>query len=367
MNIYFFQTKFGDTVDCIDIYKQPSFDHPLLKDHKIQIVPSSIPEETTTSNKKILSSTFRGSRIDNGFRNTRCPPGTVPIRRTKKEELVNAQYLLRKNNSIHINEYTPSPVNHHFISVEEFNEGEKRYYGSEAWMSVHGFELNHDQISTAQIWLQNGPEETINSIEFGWMIHPALFGDTDTRIFGYWTADGYDKTGCFNTFCPGFVQVSKEYYMGAKINPVSEYGKNPWVLPFKVYRDLETGNWWLDANHETIGYWPKEIFTHLADDASIMRYGGITMNKPQAPSPPMGNTYLPQLQDYTKTAFMMRMTYVDEKGATVKINPDVIQAKRNTTTDQYDIMFAGNIGGEYDITMAYGGPGVYVSGEPPAG
>ncbi|KAL0007396.1 hypothetical protein SO802_008898, partial [Lithocarpus litseifolius] len=30
------QTEFGHIVDCIDINKQPSFDHPLLKDHKIQ-------------------------------------------------------------------------------------------------------------------------------------------------------------------------------------------------------------------------------------------------------------------------------------------------------------------------------------------
>lgn len=31
------QTKYGYIVDCIDIYKQPAFDHPLLKDHKLQV------------------------------------------------------------------------------------------------------------------------------------------------------------------------------------------------------------------------------------------------------------------------------------------------------------------------------------------
>ncbi|KAI3934028.1 hypothetical protein MKW92_050753, partial [Papaver armeniacum] len=31
-----FQTKSGDILDCIDIYKQPAFDHPLLQNHKIQ-------------------------------------------------------------------------------------------------------------------------------------------------------------------------------------------------------------------------------------------------------------------------------------------------------------------------------------------
>lgn len=36
--LYFqFQTKIGDIIDCIDIYKQPAFDNPLLKNHKIQV------------------------------------------------------------------------------------------------------------------------------------------------------------------------------------------------------------------------------------------------------------------------------------------------------------------------------------------
>lgn len=31
------QTRHGDIYDCVDIYKQPAFDHPWLKDHKIQV------------------------------------------------------------------------------------------------------------------------------------------------------------------------------------------------------------------------------------------------------------------------------------------------------------------------------------------
>ncbi|RZC85397.1 hypothetical protein C5167_041580 [Papaver somniferum] len=332
------------------------------------MVPSSIPEEKTSSNN-ISSSIFRRPEIDTGLQNERCPPGSVPLRRTTKEELVHARYLLQqKNNSIHTNRYTQSPMYYHFVSVEEENKEGKPYFGSVAWMSVHGFELNHDQITTAQIWIQNGPPENINSIEVGWFIYPELSGNSFTRTFGYWTADGSNQTGCFNMFCPGFVQVSNRSYLGQQILPLSEeYGGKVFVMTYKVFRDPKTGNWWFVSNDEAIGYWPKELFTHLADNASIMRYGGIAGNKPQAPAPPMGNTYLPQLQDYSKTAFMTRLQYVDEKGEAVKINPDNIQTKRNTTLDEYDILFAGNIGGEYGITMAYGGPGAYVSGEPPAG
>ncbi|XP_056159639.1 uncharacterized protein LOC130135159 [Syzygium oleosum] len=31
-----FKTMYGEIIDCIDLYKQPAFDHPLLKDHKLQ-------------------------------------------------------------------------------------------------------------------------------------------------------------------------------------------------------------------------------------------------------------------------------------------------------------------------------------------
>ncbi|KAK7835642.1 hypothetical protein CFP56_023307 [Quercus suber] len=27
----------GDTIDCVDIYQQPTFDHPFLKNHIIQV------------------------------------------------------------------------------------------------------------------------------------------------------------------------------------------------------------------------------------------------------------------------------------------------------------------------------------------
>ncbi|KAI3908475.1 hypothetical protein MKX01_009277 [Papaver californicum] len=317
------------------------------------MVPSSsIPEETTSEN---ISSIFQGVNIDNGFQNKRCPSGTIPIRRTKKEDLVNAQYLLEKANPIHTNAYTLSPMNHHFISVEEFSDG-KTYFGGAAKISVHGLKIDNNQFSTGQIWIQNGPTEEINSIESGWMIYPALFGDNRCRLFGYWTADGGNQTGCFNVLCSGFVQVSSEISLGAVMEQVSIYGKITLALPLTIYRDSQTGNWWLITT-KTIGYWPNEIFTHLANNASTIRYGGIAGAKPQTPTPPMGNGYLPRLDDYLRTAVIVKMKYVNEKGQFVGINTVGVQTKHDTNLDCYNGLFAGDIGGKLGITMAFGGPG----------
>lgn len=37
MIISVLQSPDGDTIDCVPVSKQPAFDHPFLKDHKIQV------------------------------------------------------------------------------------------------------------------------------------------------------------------------------------------------------------------------------------------------------------------------------------------------------------------------------------------
>ncbi|KAE8671368.1 hypothetical protein F3Y22_tig00111960pilonHSYRG00004 [Hibiscus syriacus] len=41
----------GDIIDCVHITHQPAFDHPFLKDHKIQMRPSYHPEGHFDENK----------------------------------------------------------------------------------------------------------------------------------------------------------------------------------------------------------------------------------------------------------------------------------------------------------------------------
>nr|GMD85507.1 uncharacterized protein LOC107016280 [Ipomoea batatas] len=39
-------------------------------------------------------------------------------------------------------------------------------------------------------------------------VHPALYGDSRTRLFSRWTSHNYGKTGCYINHCPGFVITS---------------------------------------------------------------------------------------------------------------------------------------------------------------
>ncbi|XP_026444285.1 uncharacterized protein LOC113344547 isoform X3 [Papaver somniferum] len=158
--------KLGDMYDCINIYKQPAFDHPLLRNHKIQMKPNVIQgEQIEESTSNMVSSDVR-------YKLKGCPSETVPIRRTTKEELVNAKHL---SNWI---------KRRHHVSAQPF--AEKQYYGARAEISLANPSIDPDKFSTSQIWIQNGPAEELNSIEFGWAVHPQLFGDNKTRVFGRW-------------------------------------------------------------------------------------------------------------------------------------------------------------------------------------
>lgn len=63
--------------------------------------PDSIPGEMTN---KVTSS----SSIFGGIQKERCPLGTVPIRRTTKEDLVNAKKIIKKTKLISLNNTYPN-------------------------------------------------------------------------------------------------------------------------------------------------------------------------------------------------------------------------------------------------------------------
>nr|POF20256.1 hypothetical protein CFP56_48221 [Quercus suber] len=80
----------GDIIDCVDIYKQPAFDHPLLKNHTIQMRPSSYPEGFSFDEINDISANSEPKFTQPWHLNGRCPEGTIPIRRTKEEDLLRA-------------------------------------------------------------------------------------------------------------------------------------------------------------------------------------------------------------------------------------------------------------------------------------
>ncbi|KAJ6314763.1 hypothetical protein OIU78_018280 [Salix suchowensis] len=45
----------GDIIDCVDIAHQPAFDHPLVRNHTIQMRPSFRPEGVVSGESDVVS------------------------------------------------------------------------------------------------------------------------------------------------------------------------------------------------------------------------------------------------------------------------------------------------------------------------
>ncbi|KAF5478252.1 hypothetical protein F2P56_004828 [Juglans regia] len=293
-----FQTEYGDIVDCVDIYKQLAFDHPLLKNHTIQMKPETIPDEASRAYT-------HSNDVPN---NISCPHGSVPIRRSTKEDLLMENYLksLRMN---YKHWYTSSiDISGHHSAALTF---ESQNYGGKARINVWNPAVTADQFSLARMCIVNGHAEETNSIQAGWGVNQFLYAN-NSRLYTFWTADGYQKSGCYNVLCPGFVQVSSEITLGLSLLPTSTYGGPQYDMLISLYQDQTTGNWWFMFQDKYVGYWPKEIFTSLAKSADFISWGGQVYSPIKERSPEMGSGRFPE-EGYGKSAYIKQIKVVNNE------------------------------------------------------
>ncbi|KAJ8755793.1 hypothetical protein K2173_024338 [Erythroxylum novogranatense] len=290
----------GDVIDCVDIYKQPALNHPLLKNHTIQMKPSSLPRgmEATNSTK-----TFQSR-----FKNINCPEGTIPILRTKAFNHGPVTPAIPKRiQSKEIIDFTPA-ANHEFAQAFVYGE---RYYGARASFNVWAPNVaDPGEFSIAEMWVISGDKEKLNSIEAGWQV---LTGRNETRFFIYWTRDGYQTTGCYNLECPGFVQVSSRHALGGPLQPVSTYGGDQYEIDVFIYLDKFSGYWWLMLQKELIGYWPGNILTTLAYSSDLITFGGQIINNQYEghhTTTQMGSGHFSG-EGLGKAAYIGHLSYVD--------------------------------------------------------
>ncbi|AES79760.1 DUF239 domain protein [Medicago truncatula] len=193
-----------------------------------------------------------------------------------------------------------------------------------------------------------------------------LICDDDFVIMGEWDyldinlyADGYNQTECFNGNCLGFVQVNhnKEYALGSIISPTNSIGLTSKLFTILLIKqDPSTGHWWLYVQRESIriGYWPKEIFTHLREGASKIRFGGQTYAPPNKDCPPMGSGRFPK-EKIINSGFMAKLTIIDSKYNEPAIKPEDMKPYKDTNTNCYDLEYHGDEGRLYKQAFFYGG------------
>ncbi|KAF8379314.1 hypothetical protein HHK36_028747 [Tetracentron sinense] len=336
------KTEYGDIYDCVDFYKQPAFDHPLLKNHTFETSPSSFPKGM----KNGASSGAKSLNI--GLKGGGCPSGTVPIRRTTKDDLIRAKSFSEKyvgNMGI----LTKERPGHHYDYLGS-NEGKSnKFYGVGGVLSVYNPSVLGFQLSSAHVRIRTEFE----SIRVGWMVNPTLYGDNLTRLYTQWDAG---EAGCYNTRCPGFVVVSSEIPIDLAFQKTSVSGGEQIEMDFLIYKDEKNGNWWLNLGKLStpIGYWPKSIFNNLACFGDYVSWGGEVVSPPDLPSPPMGAGLVP-VDDPRYAAYCRQIIVVNEAHQSVHV--DDTKMYGDVPVDYYDINDAGVKGDYWGHYLMYGGPG----------
>ncbi|KAK2453589.1 hypothetical protein QL285_001255 [Trifolium repens] len=304
-------TKFGYIVDCVDINKQPAFDHPLLKNHKLQRRPIF-----HMKNEKICAKNSPTNLIF-GFEKEECPTGTVPIRRTTKDDLIHSKSLW--NNSI----LNSNSVDRHVAIVSPLEPGP--YYGVSGTTSIYGPKITIAQSSSSHLYIQSG--------------------DGTNKIIVGWHSDNFGKTGCYNIQCPGFVQVHSQYHLGEALPNVSVYGGPIYDLPINIFQG--NNKWWVMIHNKAVGYFPVSLFPNLKA-ADQVGWGGGTIAI-DAPSPPMGSGYFPDGNPY-HSCYFKNIAYKNaiESG---DLRPNKVQEIRDVP-NCYRVKYQSN-----DYSLLFGGPG----------
>uniref|UniRef100_A0A7N0TBA0 Neprosin PEP catalytic domain-containing protein n=1 Tax=Kalanchoe fedtschenkoi TaxID=63787 RepID=A0A7N0TBA0_KALFE len=295
----------GDVINCVRINEQSAFDHPALKNHKIQLHPTfskldDVSAASSRSNTSTKLLKLRGTR-------EACPDGTVPIRRTTKEDLIRYDALSKEFLG---SKAQGGPEKKANLRLD--NKG--KIYGSSVSVALYSLNIADDQESSADVTVENGPVGQVDQLTIGWRVSKSLNGDKRTTLFGYW--HGFvNNSGCYNTLCPGFVQVDQEILINyAFTDPLSVYGSpsQQTTTPLTLEQAADSGNWWLIAGDDRIkiGYWPKEILPNLADGAVAVTWGGTVSPGPNGDYPPMGNGHLPDGL-YKDTCYFSRVKYAN--------------------------------------------------------
>ncbi|KAF8107492.1 hypothetical protein N665_0120s0017 [Sinapis alba] len=309
----------GNIIDCVHMKNHPIYDHPLFKSHTIQMRPSFHPEEWNNVSSKIEKESSMESQL--WTINGRCPKNSIPIIRTRREDILRAKSIERygkKDFHIHQPQQANRTINHEHAQI--IVKG--KFHGAKALINVWKPSVQTTkEFSLAQIWVVAGPFSETNSIEVGWQVYSNRYGDSNPHYFIYWTADGYNQTGCYNLACPGFVHVNPDFAIGGPVRDISVLNGQQYHIPITIWKDPHSGNWWLKiSTHIIVGYWPASLFNHLQDAASEIQWGGEIIDYrdySKHTKTEMGSGRFAE-EGFKKSSFFRNIEIIDEGNTTLQ-------------------------------------------------
>ncbi|KAH0648278.1 hypothetical protein KY285_033526 [Solanum tuberosum] len=299
------------------------------------------PSFSLTKRDNLESSTSNSSS-GIGLKDGGCPMGTVPIRRTTKEDLIREKRVNQFNASYARGIY-------HFALAQTYNQN-NMFTGASMISSIYSPNVLPNQWSASVMKLQNGGDQ----IQAGWRVDPVLYGDTRARFFSLFKSG---TTQCFNTRCPGFVIMNNNIPLDMVFSPTSSL-KNIYVDMFFIQKDLKTGRWWLIYSNDLIkiGYWPPELFKGLKGFASRAAWGGEVFSS--GPTfPPMGSGIFVKNPDSNKDAYCRKVSIINSIGNVIPVDTQLQIV--NDAPELYTVLDIPFTSDAFGSTVFFGGPGTF--------
>ncbi|KAF3783743.1 hypothetical protein EJ110_NYTH31818 [Nymphaea thermarum] len=312
----------GDVVDCVDFYSQPAMrNHHVRKlcKYELQSRARLPPRETTTTEFE-----SHGSLSDNisgiGLKEKSCPPGSVPFLKATKSGPLNysaidnfarsrARFFHMRSNSTKLlmdghhsdddDGGSDDPNMHEaFNSVYSLFDDGQSYSGSFGKAKTISFPtligLRHAIVELSgrfggakgsfNVWKPFVESTTEASISQLWVVRKYHDGNIATLEAG-WMPDKYAST-LYNVHRRRpvqnnlvFTQVSERFFPGGVIRDISDYDGRQREVDLKIKKDLETGNWKLSFNRETVGFWLRTNYHPDFDLADEIQWGGEIVNE----------------------------------------------------------------------------------------
>lgn len=275
----------SQTVDCVPVNEQPTVHGMGLK--TIATAPGipTAPAAVETSQSKPLpldAQIPEGQTVDASGNSLTCEEGSIPIRRVTLQEMARFASLRE------FFQKGPNGAGHPPIPGEFVAPATDAHKYAFAYQYVNNWGDNDDInlwrpyvytdigeiFALAQSWTI-GTGSTTQTAEVGWQNYPARVGTENSVPFIYYTADGYQTTGCYDLTCSAFVQVNKSLIFGVPWAPqyYSVSHGAQWELDFTW--EFYAGNWWLRYGSTWIGYYPGSVYLggQLTKYSNLLEFG----------------------------------------------------------------------------------------------
>lgn len=357
----------GSIFDCVPIAQQPSLKGVSGALPKAPDAPHIEAATGGTANDykpAALPPQLGPDKKDKHGNVMQCPAGTIPLRRVTLDDMSRFENLHnffhktpgggaippRADTSPQTGAGTAVAATHRWAhAFQNVNN-----LGGHNFINVWDPAIGANQVfSLAQHWYVGGSGSGLQTAEVGWQVYPQFYGGTKPVFFIYWTADGYNQTGCYNLSCSAFVQTNSSWAIGGTLSPWSTIGGQQYEIQVTFY--LSGGRWWLyiggTAAANAIGYYPVSIYKNgaMASHASEIDYGGETVGTTSFP--PMGSGQFAN-QGWQKAAYQRQIYYFPQAGGSAWASLTQSQAWPKCYTTQLN-----NYASPWNVTLWFGGPG----------